>query len=174
MAMNKGVVSILSMCVAGACSSTSFSSIDSELVLRPDSGAPAQGTAFACSEHDRRVLTPCDVLSLNVTALGISVEESSVRLRLGRTSSAADGPSAAAHITLELTGEQVSGAAARQINITGGLAGSDIEQEAIEGWIEPVATSGSPDGRNAGRFSLTFDWGTMAGSYDSDHPEFLF
>jgi hypothetical protein len=38
---------------------------------------------------------------------------------------------------------------------------------ALSGWIEPVAVSETPEGRNAGRFSLTFDWGTIAGTYDS-------
>jgi hypothetical protein len=41
-------------------------------------------------------------------------------------------------------------------------------QDASAGWIEPVAKAVSTDGRNAGRFSLTFDWGTMSGTYDTD------
>ena len=40
-------------------------------------------------------------------------------------------------------------------------------QQPLDGWLEPVAKSPTADGRNAGRFSLTFDWGTVSGTYDT-------
>ena len=39
--------------------------------------------------------------------------------------------------------------------------------EATSGFVDPSVMGRTPDVRNAGKFSLTFDWGTISGTYDT-------
>ncbi len=159
------IISTLVVFASGACASSPTGPAIPEIEVRSASGAPVAGTAFTCTPA--AVRTPCDApFGQQRSSIYVSsAAEDIVRVQLSRNSdvSVVDGPSATAVLELQFRSDQPVAVNAKQVR--GGWQYE--EQFPRDGWIEPVVTSPTPDGRNAGRFSLTFDWGTIQGTYDS-------
>jgi hypothetical protein len=58
---------------------------------------------------------------------------------------------------------------ARETTVTPDSGVEEIS-DPIAGWINPIALSPWSDRRNAGKFSLTFSWGAIHGTYDTGPP----
>jgi len=137
------------------------------LEVRPSSGAPVERTAYACTDHPASVRTPCDPYANQQVPLRVwNPAGGEIELRLSANSDieAVDGTGATAVLVLRFGIEVALVVEARQ-EISGMF--SSTKQQPSDGWIEPVDRSATLDGRNTGRFSLTFDWGTISGAYDS-------
>jgi hypothetical protein len=160
-------LSLASICACAASPADLPTQHDIE--VRPTSTVPVSGTAFTCTAHPASVLTPCDEFSEpRHGTSAFDVGDGIVDLGMSRSSNAADGGEVVAHIKLTYLLEGELLAAAQQVTSYETSPPGGMSQDARAGWIEPVAKSVSAAGRNAGRFSLTFDWGTMSGAYDSD------
>ncbi len=153
------IVSTLVAFASGACASSPDPT--PEIGVRGTSGAPVDGTAFTCTPA--AVRTPCGpTYEHQQSSIYVwSAVEDIVQVRLSRNSDVEGGVTAV--LELQFGSEEQPIVSAKEI--LGGIAYE--EQFPLDGWIEPVVTSRTPDGRNAGRFSLTFDWGTIRGTYDS-------
>jgi hypothetical protein len=165
------LISMLSLAIFGACAASSDASPprldpDTGVVVLPTSSEPVSGTAFTCSSHSSSVLTPCDQHARPHTGTDArDLGDGTVELGLARSSIEADGAVASARIALTFApGGELTASAEQwfQSDHT-----SLERRDARTGWIEPVATSPTAAGRNAGRFSLSFDWGTVSGTYDT-------
>ena len=167
--MNRLVIIALgSVAVVGACASSPGSEPAPNIEVRRSSGVPVSGTAFSCTDHASTTLTPCEVYPSQRSALAVrSDAQGVVDLVLSRNISwiTVDGAAAAAVVSLQFLLEGEILATARQDTYT--ALGIPAAQYPRGGWIEPVAASRTAEGRNAGRFSLSFDWGTVSGTYDS-------
>ncbi len=150
---------------ASACTS---SHDPTAIEVRRLSGPPVDGTAFVCTMAD--VQTPCDPVEGQPSSISVwSPAEDVVGIGLSRNSSAQawDGPAAFAVLNLRFMRDGGLVVTAYDYRSAGGWIGNERRQIPLDGWIQPTVTSPTPDGRNAGRFSLTFDWGTIEGTYDS-------
>ncbi|HMG22365.1 MAG TPA: hypothetical protein VK607_13630 [Kofleriaceae bacterium] len=142
--------------------------VTAPIELRHPTGEPVSGSAFACTDHAPDTLTPCEPYARQRAVIRVmaDAERDAVELGLSRNSDwiEVDGAGATAVLALRfLEGGGLTAGARQDIVGERGVRRSFPR----EGWIEPVELSSTPDRRNAGRFSLTFDWGTISGTYDS-------
>lgn len=162
------LASILSGIAAAACAA-SPGSPSQDIEVRPAGGDPVTGTEFLCSEHAPAIKTPCETYHAQRSIIVLrTTANHAVEIRLSRNADAiqVDGEGVTAVLGLLFGIEGEVFATAREDTIPG--EAPQRVRYPIDGWIAPVAASRTLDGRNAGRFSLTFDWGTIGGSYDSD------
>jgi len=133
-------------------------------------GAPMHGTSFTCTAHPDDVLTPCyeGARPLHGTA-SASPRPGVIVISLARSSNAADGGAVPLVIELRFPsgGGRPAASATQQFQFFEASPGRQ-PLAALGGWIRPVAVSPTLAGRNAGRFSIDFEWGTVAGTYDTD------
>jgi hypothetical protein len=108
--------------------------------------APVESTASTSARSDTR-----DVVTLTLRRLPSMREESMVVIEL------------AFGVKNELS------ATAHEVTVGGDILPRVIEtSQALSLSLDPVTVSRTPEGRNAGRFSITFEWGSISGTYDTD------
>lgn len=159
----------VSLCVlaSAACASDPDAELGDGLQIR-GGGAPVTATDFTCRASNARALTPC--YDGGIRSRGVRSESPApgvVKLRLGRSSNAADGGEVNLVLALQFSdsGRLIEATATQEAVFE--LAPPPPEA-ALGGWLQPVATSPTATGRSAGRFSVDFGWGTVAGTYDTD------
>lgn len=134
--------------------------------VRETGGDAVTGTDLQCSAHDAEVLTPCYEGVTPVRGTGSwSAAPGVINVVLGRSSNASDDT--AVQLVIELTFAAGGGLTASAKQEILSFPPSGPPQRATGGWIQPSETADSLEGRNAGRFSIDFDWGTASGTYDT-------
>ena len=165
-------VSALSAGVLGlvACATTPPTG-QSELELR-HSGGQLTGSSFQCTGTWPSVLTPCGYTwSSKPVTLAISDGTGVVQLALMRSPIPVDGGASAVDIDLTLGADGLLGATAQESTTRPPLGQVVESSKPTAGWIDPVVIGATSDARNAGRFSLTFAWGSISGTYDTAPPQ---
>ncbi|HEX3483151.1 MAG TPA: hypothetical protein VHT91_49410 [Kofleriaceae bacterium] len=167
-------ISILSLGVLGlvACATTPSSAPpdptgDTDIEIR-HTGAAVTGSSFQCTGTWPSALTPCGYSwSSQPQTLAISEGSAKLRLVLRRSPMPVDGGASTVFIDLMFDATGTPTAAAQE-STTRAPLGTGIEtSKPISGWIDPIAMSAAADARQAGTFSLTFEWGTISGTYDT-------
>jgi len=147
----------------------------------PGGGALINGSHFTCTGNWPSPYTPCQYPNTTREVTTATGSDGVVTLALSRDLD----PGALDHLPIKAGGTTVYiqldfnaplGATAvtvREITLSSNGA-FDVEETStpINAWVGMVDTSRDPAGRNAGRFSLAFTWGSMAGTYDTDPPTF--
>jgi hypothetical protein len=132
------------------------------------SGAAVAGSSFQCTGTWPSALTPCGYAwSSQPQTLATTDGAGDVRLVLRRSPMPVDGGASTVYIDLSFDPSGTVGATAEE-STTQPPRGLMVESsKPISGWIDPVAMSAAADARQAGKFSLTFKWGTISGTYDT-------
>jgi hypothetical protein len=131
-------------------------------------GAAVAGSSFQCTGTWPSALTPCGYAwSSQPQTLATTDSSGQVRLVLRRSPMPVDGGASTVYIDLSFDSSGTVGATAEELT-TEPPRGLLVESsKPISGWIDPVAMSASVDARQAGKFLLTFKWGTISGTYDT-------
>jgi hypothetical protein len=147
----------------------------------PGGGPLINGSSFTCTGSWPSPYTPCQYPNSTRSVTTATGSDGRVTLALSRDLD----PSSLDRVPVEAAGSTVyidldfntpNGAtlfSVREITLSSNGT-FDIEETStpISGWVGMIYTSRDPAGRNAGRFSLEFTWGSMAGTYDTDPPTF--
>ncbi len=132
------------------------------------SGAPVAGSSFQCTGNWPSALTPCGYAwSSQPQTVATSDGAGKVRLVLRRSPMPVDGGASTVTIDLSFDASGKPTATAQESTTRPPLAREVETSKPISGWIDPVAMSAATDARQAGTFSLTFEWGTISGTYDT-------
>lgn len=128
------------------------------------------GSEFECTGTWPSERTPCDAaLESTASTSAHSEGPGAVTLVLRRLPSARPESMVTIDLAFGVNGEL--SATAGETTVGGDFLPRVIEtSEAISFSIEPVTVSRTPEGRNAGRFSIIFAWGSISGTYDTDAP----
>jgi hypothetical protein len=140
---------------------------ETDLEIR-HSGAAVTGSSFQCTGTWPSALTPCGYAwASQPQTLAVSEGSGKLRLVLRRSPMPVDGGASTVYIDLSFDTTGTVGATAEE-STTQPPRGVMVEtSKPISGWIDPIAMSAATDARNAGKFSLTFKWGTISGTYDT-------
>jgi hypothetical protein len=162
---------VASAAMIGAACSTPPSG-GTPIALHATSGTPVDGSAFQCTGSWPSSMTPCDYpWSSSPVADATDDGNGLVHLILHRNPIPVDGGASTVYLDLQFGVEgQISPTAWEETTRAGNLATVETS-EPTDGWIEPVVTGRTAHLRNAGRFSLTFAWGSIAGTYDTAPPQ---
>ncbi len=165
-------ISALSLGVLGLIGCTTTPSTgQSELEVR-HSGTPVIGSSFQCTGTWPSSLTPCGYAwSSQPVTQAIIDGTGVVRLALGRSPIPIDGGASTVDIELTVGAGGLVGATAQESTSRPGTAQVVERSDPTTGWIDPVAIGTTTGARNAGRFSLTFAWGSISGTYDTAPPQ---
>lgn len=145
---------------------------DEALELQALGGAPVHGTELSCSPVPSNVLTPCWLGSTPTRGtFAYSPQPGVLRMQLGLSTNAADAGEVSLQIDLDFghghgDRPRITARQAFQFSQMYGVPDRD-PLPALDGWVKPVEVSSTLAGRNAGRFSIDFEWGTVSGAYDS-------
>jgi len=157
----------LAVSLVGACATSTPDTGTTQIEIRSGIGV-VTGTAFRCTGEWPSSLTPCNfpwsskpVTSPSGDANGL------VDLSFTRSPIPVDGGATVVVLALQFGVEGQLGASARASTTGFDVMGPTMTADARSGWVDPVITGRSADQRNAGAFSLTFDWGTISGTYDT-------
>ena len=168
-----GYLSALGLALLSACTSDSTSSPpgSTAIELREPGAGPVDGTAFQCTGKWPSAWTPCNYpWASTPTTLMVAASADLVQLSFARRPIPVDGGATNVELDLHFSAAQLVAANARAITSTAGPIVPVTTTDATGGWIEPVVASPTAGQRNAGRFSLSFPWGTISGSYDTAPP----
>jgi hypothetical protein len=161
---------VLSAAVAGAACSTPPG--DTPIDLHTTSGAPVNGTSFQCTGTWPSAMTPCDYPWSSSPTTGATDDgDGLVHLILHRNPIPVDGGASNVYLDLQYGVEGQLSATAREETTRAGDVATVETSDPTEGWIEPVVTGRTAQLRNAGRFSITFAWGSISGTYDTAPPK---
>jgi hypothetical protein len=137
------------------------------------------GSAFECTGDWPHSWNPCNYPSSPEAATFASGSDGIVTLRLGRKLVPSPdegyptcGGGSSVFLVLDFnTPDDTVLTSANEVTFSGIGDGSILEtSDPISGTINPIVLSRDPEGRNAGKFSLTFAWGAIRGTYDTDPP----
>jgi hypothetical protein len=132
------------------------------------SGAAVAGSSFQCTGTWPSAQTPCGYAwSSKPQTLAVSEGSGKLRLVLRRSPMPVDGGASTVFIDLRFDPSGKPTATAQESTTRAPLATVVETSTAISGWIDPTAMSAATDARQAGTFSLTFEWGTISGTYDT-------
>ena len=132
------------------------------------SGAAVTGSSFQCTGTWPSALTPCGYTwSSKPQTRAISEGSGKLRLVLFRSPMPVDGGASTVFIDLRFDPSGKPTATAQESTTRPPLSAMVETSTPISGWIDPTAMSAAPDARQAGTFSLTFEWGTISGTYDT-------
>jgi hypothetical protein len=161
---------VLSAAVAAAACSTPPGT--TAIALHTSTGAPVDGTAFDCTGTWPSSMTPCDYPWSSSPATSANDDGNGlVHLTLHRNPIPVDGGASTVYLDLQYGVEgQLSPVAWEDTTRAGDVATVETS-DPTDGWIEPVVTGRTAQLRNAGRFSLTFAWGSISGTYDTAPPQ---
>ena len=140
---------------------------ETDLEIR-HSGAAVTGSSFQCTGTWPSALTPCGYSwSSQPQTVAISEGSAKIRLVLRRSPMPVDGGASTVFIDLMFDATGKPTAIAQESTTRPPLAAVVETSKPISGWIDPSAMSAATDARQAGTFSLTFEWGTISGTYDT-------
>ena len=172
-------ISVLSMGVFGLMACTNAPSgppssgppdpptAETDLEIR-HSGAAVTGSSFQCTGTWPSAQTPCGYTwSSKPQTVAVSEGSAKLRLVLRRSPMPVDGGASTVFIDLRFDPSGKPTATAQESTTRAPLATVVETSTPISGWIDPTAMSAATDARQAGTFSLTFEWGTISGTYDT-------
>jgi hypothetical protein len=172
-------ISVLSLGVLGlvACATTPSGTPSSgppdpptgeaDLEIR-HSGAAVTGSSFQCTGTWPSALTPCGYSwSSKPQTIATSEGAGKLSLVLRRAPMPVDGGASNVFIDLMFDATGKPTATAHESTTRPPLGAVGETSKSISGWIDPAAMSAATDARQAGTFSLTFEWGTISGTYDT-------
>jgi hypothetical protein len=122
-------------------------------------GGTVAGTAFQCTGHWPSISTPCDGQQSAVAGRNAHRVPDHVALR---------GSLSSSRVLFEYNIMFSSEATAGEQST--GPDGTTETSAPLSGWINPIVTGINAGDRYAGTFSLTFDWGSISGAYDTEPP----
>lgn len=132
------------------------------------SGAAVTGSSFQCTGTWPSAQTPCGYSwSSKPQTLAISEGSGTLRLVLRRSPMPVDGGASNVFIDVMFDASGKPTATAQESTTRPPLDQAVEASKAISGWIDPTAMSDTTDERQAGTFSLSFEWGTISGTYDT-------
>jgi hypothetical protein len=132
------------------------------------SGAAVAGSSFQCTGSWPSPLTPCAYSwTSQPQTLATSDGSGLVRLVLRRVPMPVDGGASTVYIDLSFDANGKPTAIAQESTTRAPLGKVVESSKPISGWIDPTEISAATDARNVGSFSLTFEWGTISGTYDT-------
>ncbi|HEX8108105.1 MAG TPA: hypothetical protein VF516_10285 [Kofleriaceae bacterium] len=140
---------------------------EADLEIR-HSGTAVVGSSFQCTGNWPSALTPCGYAwTSQPQTVATGDGAGKVRLVLRRSPMPVDGGASTVYIDLSFDASGKPTATAQESTTRPPLAREVETSKPISGWIDPVAMSAASDARQAGTFSLTFEWGTISGTYDT-------
>jgi hypothetical protein len=175
--MNKRVIALAfgSATLAAACTDAPQGT---PLEVRREAGT-VDGSNFECTGNWPSAYTPCNYPWSTRAATFASGSDGFVTLRLGRNlvpndheGDPVDGGGSSVFLYLNFNTPD-DAVRASGVEITFSVRGDrsvDGISNPISGWISPLVQSRTAAGRNAGKFSLTFAWGAIHGTYDTASP----
>jgi hypothetical protein len=127
------------------------------------------GNAFQCSGMWPSDLTPCGYAwaSQPATQAISGTSSDMVELLLHRTPIPVDGGASMVYLKLKFAGDGTTSASAEEMTTAAGTVRVIEMSAATSGFVDPAIMGRTPDVRNAGKFSLTFPWGSISGTYDT-------
>jgi hypothetical protein len=132
------------------------------------SGAAVAGSSFQCTGAWPSPQTPCSYSwTSQPQTLAVSDGAGKVRLVLRRSPIPVDGGASTVFIDLSFDASGKPTVTAQESTTRPPLGQVVETSKPISGWIDPAAMSAATDARQAGAFSLTFEWGTISGTYDT-------
>jgi hypothetical protein len=163
-------LSVLSLGLGACMSSPSDPPAgETDLEIR-HTGAVVNGSEFTCTGAWPSVNTPCGYswTSQPATQALSTSEPDAIELVFGRTPIPVDGGASTVYLKLRFATAGMVNASAREATTAALGAPRTIEtSSAIAGFVDPAVMGRTPQDRNAGKFSLTFPWGSISGTYDT-------
>ena len=155
---------VLAALALAACTSPS-----TDITVKPISSDPVNGNSFACTGTWPSQWTPCEYgWQSTPTTFASDDGNGLVHLYLERSPIPVDGGASLVHIDLQYGVEGQLSATAYEDTSRAGPATTVETSDPIDGWIQPYVTGRSTQFRNAGTFSITFAWGSISGTYDTN------
>jgi hypothetical protein len=145
----------------------------------PVAGGTVNGSKFECTGNWPSNYTPCNYPWSTEAKTTASGSDGLVTLHLGRNHVPNEyegfpdcGGGSFVFIDLDFnTPDDAVRASGREVTFSPDGSLAIIEtSDPVSGYILPIVLSRTPEGRNTGTFSLTFPWGAIEGSYDTDPP----
>jgi hypothetical protein len=125
------------------------------------------GNQFNCAGTWPSQLTPCAYSWASDPVTDARDDGDIVHLTFARVPIPIDGGASMVTVDLHVAGDAVIAAKASEATSMPGTVRQIESSEAIAGWIDPTVSGSAPGARNAGAFSLTFTWGSISGTYDT-------
>jgi hypothetical protein len=163
---------IVAVAVLGGCTPgpdrTTFVS-HAQIDVLPPGDSPVTGSEFACSGDWPSAVTPCNYpwTSRPVTRAS-DQSDGRVQMSLGRSPDPVDGGASSVVLVLQFGFQETIGVFVYETTTRPDLQPPTETSEPVSGWIEPDVVGHNAAQRNAGRLSLSFAWGSISGSYDTD------
>jgi hypothetical protein len=124
------------------------------------------GNDFQCTGTWPSSLTPCHYSWNSQPAThALGDDADLLHVTLLRVPIPIDGGASFVHLDLRYSGGELRSATAHESTSMAGTAREIETSVATAGWIDP-SSARVRDARNAARFSLTFTWGSISGTYD--------
>ena len=128
------------------------------------------GNVFQCTGTWPSQLTPCGYAWASQPATAaVGTAADAVELILERHPIPVDGGASSVYLKLKFAADGTIGASAVETTTSAGVPRVIETSNATSGFVDPAVMGRTPDVRNAGKFSLTFSWGSISGSYDTAH-----
>ena len=157
----------------GACATTP------EFLEPPPTGEPGieirhnapavHGNQFTCTGSWPTGWSPCSnpPKPEPVTLASVADAPGTIELLLFAWHGFDDGPETGVLVELTFAGDDLIAVSAREQS-TAAVTGDIVETTgAISGFVDPSVAGPAPDARHAGKFWLTFPFGSFSGAYDS-------
>jgi len=126
------------------------------------------GNSFECTGTWPSDLTPCGYAwSSQPATMALSPSPDMVELVLERHPIPVDGGASMVYLKLAFAGDGTINASATENTTSPGTPRVIETSEATSGFVDPAVMGRTPDVRNAGKFSLSFAWGSISGTYDT-------
>jgi hypothetical protein len=165
--MQKILALPFSLAVVAACADSPATG-NGQIELRSSGSGPVTGSAFQCTGTWPSAWTPCDYpWSSKPVTSAIGDDGALVDLSLHRSPIPVDGGATVVVLALQFGVDGPINASAQASTSRAGTVNPITTSAAISGWVDPVDMGHTAEVRNAGRFSLTFSWGTISGTYDT-------
>jgi hypothetical protein len=127
------------------------------------------GSQFTCTGAWPSANTPCGyswTSQAATSALAMDVPNA-IELVLQRHPIPVDGGASNVYLKLKFADDGTINASAQEQTTSAGTLRVIETSTATAGFVDPTVTGRSPEARNAGKFSLTFSWGSISGTYDT-------
>lgn len=153
----------------GACASSPDEPVTGQAGIEVRSTAPVvTGNVFQCTGTWPSQLTPCGYTwSSQPATAALGTTPDSVELILERHPIPVDGGASSVYLKLKFATDGTVSASATESTTAAGQPRVIETSSATSGFIDPAVMGRTPDVRNAGKFALTFPWGSISGTYDT-------
>lgn len=127
------------------------------------------GSQFTCTGTWPSQWTPCGYpwSSQPATAAVAMDIPNAIKLVLQRRPIPVDGGASNVYLKLKFADDGTISASAQEETTSPGAVRVVETSTATSGFVDPTVTGRTPEVRNAGKFSLTFTWGSISGTYDT-------